>query len=358
VRGEYKVPGGKLVAADVTVADGRLSSVAVSGDFFLEPDDALAVIDAALVGQDERAHVAELAGAIEHALAAAVADRTLPVPVTMMGFSAEAVAIAVRRALGRATSWQDLTFELIHSAPQPPALHAALDQVLSEELAAGRRGPTLRFWEWEEPAVVIGSFQSLRNEVDPEGAARHGITVVRRISGGGAMFMEAGNCITFSLVVPTALVDGLSFEQSYAFLDDWVLGALADVGVTASYAGLNDIASAAGKIAGAAQKRLAGGALLHHVTMAYDIDADKMLEVLRIGREKLSDKGTTSANKRVDPVRSQTGLPRERVIEAFKAHFRARYATVDGALRDDELARAAELVATKFGSPEWTARVP
>ena len=44
--------------------------------------------------------------------------------------------------------------------------------------------------------------------------------------------------------------------------------------------------------------------------MAYDIDADKMVEVLRIGREKLSDKGTTSAKKRVDPLRTQTGLAR------------------------------------------------
>ena len=43
----------------------------------------------------------------------------------------------------------------------------------------------------------------------------------------------------------------------------------------------------------------AGGAVLHHVTMAYDMDAGKMLDVLRIGREKLSDKGTTSANKRL-----------------------------------------------------------
>jgi lipoate-protein ligase A len=358
VRGEYKVPGGKLVAAEVEVVDGRLATVAVSGDFFLDPDEALVVMNAALVGLDAGARVPQLASAIEQGLAAADADGTLTAPVTMVGFSPEAVAIAVRRALGHAKSWQDLTFELIHTGPQPPALHAALDQVLSEELVAGRRGPTLRFWEWVEPAVVIGSFQSLRNEVDPEGAAQHGITVVRRISGGGAMFMEAGNCITFSLVVPVSLVDGLSFEQSYAFLDDWVLGALADVGVTAAYAGLNDIASPAGKIAGAAQKRLAGGAVLHHVTMAYDIDADKMLEVLRIGREKLSDKGTTSANKRVDPVRSQTGLPREQVIEAFKVHFRSRYATVDGALRDEELARAAELVETKFGTPEWTARVP
>jgi lipoate---protein ligase len=158
--------------------------------------------------------------------------------------------------------------------------------------------------------------------------------------------------------VPASLVDGLSFEQSYAFLDDWVLGALADVGVTAGFSGLNDIASPAGKLAGAAQKRLAGGAVLHHVTMAYDIDADKMLEVLRIGREKLSDKGTTSAKKRVDPVRSQTGRPRTEVIEAFKAHFRTRYTTVDGALTDAELTRATTLVETKFGTEEWLHRVP
>jgi lipoate-protein ligase A len=358
VRGEYKVPGGKLVAADVEVVDGALADVSVSGDFFLEPDAALAVIDEALRGQPAEARVPDLTAAVEAGLRRAESDGRLDVPVQMVGFSAEAVAIAVRRALGHATSWQDHTFELIHPGPLPPAVLGALDQVLTEELAAGRRGPTLRFWEWEERAVFIGSFQSLRNEVDPEGVAKHDVTVVRRISGGGAMFMEAGNCITFSLVVPASLVDGLSFEQSYRFLDDWVIGALAEVGVTATFSGLNDIASPAGKIAGSAQKRLAGGAVLHHMTMAYDIDADKMVEVLRIGREKLSDKGTASANKRVDPVRSQTGMPREAVIDAFIAYFRSRYRTVDGALRPEELARAQELVETKFGNPEWTARVP
>ena len=120
---------------------------------------------------------------------------------------------------------------------------------------------------------------------------------------------------------------------------------------------LNDIASPAGKIAGAAQKRLANGTVLHHVTMAYDIDADKMLEVLRIGREKMSDKGTKSANKRVDPLRSQTGRPRAEVIEAFKDHFRSQYRTVDGGVSPAERERAEHLVETKFATPEWTARV-
>ncbi|HEY0217109.1 MAG TPA: lipoate--protein ligase family protein, partial [Cellulomonas sp.] len=230
MRGEYKVPGGKLVAADVEVVDGALATVSVSGDFFLEPDAALGVIDSALTGRPADAKVADLTAAIEEGLRRAETDGTLDTPVAMVGFSAESVAIAVRRALGHATGWHDHTFEVLHPGPLAPAVLGALDQVLTEELAAGRRGPTLRFWEWEERAVFIGSFQSLRNEVDPEGVARHDVTVVRRISGGGAMFMEAGNCITFSLVVPASLVDGLSFEQSYRFLDDWVIGALAEVG--------------------------------------------------------------------------------------------------------------------------------
>lgn len=349
MRGEYKVPGGKLVAIDLEVDGDRLAEVAVSGDFFLEPDDALLDINAALNGMPATAPVAVLAEAI---------TRALDPGATLIGFTPEAVAIAARRALGHATGWHDHTFEIIHDGPQDPAMQMALDQAISESVDAGTRAPTLRIWEWGAPAVVIGSFQSLKNEVDPEGAAKHGITVVRRISGGGAMFIEPGNTITYSLTVPSSLVEGLSFEKSYAFLDDWVLGALADLGVHATYQPLNDIASPAGKIAGAAQKRFVGGAVLHHVTMAYDIDADKMLEVLRIGREKMSDKGTKSANKRVDPVRSQTGMSRADVIEAFKAHFRSRYDTVEGTVTEAEWARARELAETKFSTPEWTARVP
>ncbi|NTW38946.1 MAG: lipoate--protein ligase family protein [Cellulomonadaceae bacterium] len=349
MRGEYKVPGGKLVAVDVEVADGRLSRVAVNGDFFLEPDTALEDIDAALLGMPAASSVAQLTTMI---------DSVLGDGVTMVGFTPEAVAIAVRRALGHATRWEDHTFEIVHDGPQSPAMHMALDEVLAEAVGAGTRGPTLRIWEWGAPAVVIGSFQSLRNEVDADGAERHGITVVRRISGGGAMFIEPGNTITYSLTVPSSLVEGLSFERSYAFLDDWVLGALAELGIAATYVPLNDIASPAGKIAGAAQKRLASGAVLHHVTMAYDIDATKMLDVLRIGREKLSDKGTKSANKRVDPLRSQTGMARADVIEAFKNHFRSRYDAVDGGVTDAERERAEALATSKFSTPEWTARVP
>lgn len=347
-KGEYKVPDGKLVVAEVEEADGVLSRVQISGDFFLEPDEALGDIDAALRGLPVDTRMSTIVERIE----AATAD------AAMIGFSPRAVAIAVRRALGRSTSWSEHTFEILHPGPLHPHQHLALDQVLVEELGAGRRGPTLRIWEWASSAAILGSFQSVRNEVDLEAAARRDVTVVRRISGGGAMFVEPGNSITYSLYVPATLVDGLSFEQSYAFLDDWVLGALQELGVNASYVPLNDIASPEGKIGGAAQKRLAGGAVLHHVTMSYDIDAEAMVDVLRIGREKLSDKGTVSAVKRVDPMRSQTQMARADIIESFKASFRDRYQCVDGDIRPEEYQRAEELVTTKFATTRWLHRVP
>ncbi|MDO5662384.1 MAG: biotin/lipoate A/B protein ligase family protein [Brachybacterium sp.] len=364
MRGQYKVRGGKLVFVELTVdestgapgeaagEDARVLSAQVFGDFFLEPDDALEDIAGALVGLPAAATTERIAAAIKQRLDAREES------VHMIGFDAQAVAIAARRALGRAVAWEDLTFDVIGPRTLPPILHVALDEVIPHEVAAGRRPPVFRIWDWDSPLVVIGSYQSVRNEVDPAGAERHGIDVVRRITGGGAMFMEAGNCITYSLVVPTSLVEGLSFEQAYAYLDDWVMGALAEIGVQARYVPLNDIASEVGKIGGAAQRRFAGGVMLHHVTMAYDIDAVTMGEVLRTGKEKLSDKGTRSANKRVDPMRSQTGLARQQIIDGFLEFFRARYRSEDSDYTEAELSRARDLVESKFSTEEWTHRVP
>ncbi|MFM9499652.1 biotin/lipoate A/B protein ligase family protein [Streptomyces galilaeus] len=354
MHGEYKVPGGKLVVVDLDEDRGVLRNVRVAGDFFLEPDEALLAVNRALEGAPASADAEQLAGRIA---------ASLPLGTIMYGLTAEGVAVAVRRALAQATDWTDYDWQLIHERPQSPALHMALDEVLTAEVAAGRRPPTLRVWEWGAPAVVIGSFQSLSNEVDSRAAQRHGMTVVRRISGGGAMFVEPGNTITYSLSVPASLVSGLSFADSYAYLDDWVLGALDDMGIKAWYQPLNDISTDVGKIAGAAQKRMVGpdggeGAVLHHVTMSYDIDADKMLEVLRIGREKLSGKGTGSAAKRVDPLRRQTGLPREVVIDRMIESFRAHYGLTPGHITRQESERADGLAASKFTSSEWTSRIP
>ncbi|WP_353988651.1 lipoate--protein ligase family protein [Ruicaihuangia caeni] len=349
MHGEYKVPGGKLVVVDLDSIEGRIANFRLAGDFFLEPDSALEAIDQAVNGlpvTSESRHIAE------------VIEQALPEGTQMLGFNADAVATAIRRALRRATEWRDYDWQLVRHGALAPRVHLALDQVLTEAVGEGLRRPTLRIWEWNEPAVVIGSFQSVKNEVDLDNAARYGIDVVRRISGGGAMFMEAGSVITWSLYVPGDLVQGMSFADSYAYLDDWALTALRSLGIEATYQPLNDITSPAGKIGGAAQKRLGNGAVLHHVTMSYDMDRERMTEVLRIGREKLSDKGTVSAAKRVDPLRMQTGLEREEIIERMVATFRELYGLSDGRLTSGELDAAHQLAAEKFSSDSWLHRVP
>ena len=342
MHGEYKVVDGKLVVADLEVRDGKLADVQISGDFFLEPAEALTDITAALTGLPADASSEDIITAL---------DQGIPTGTALVGFSVEAIAIAVRCALGVAKSWRDYEWQIIDTDPMSPAMHLAVDDVLAREVAAGRRAPTLRIWQWERPAIIIGNFQSLRNEVDLEAAERLG-------TGGGAMFVEPGSAITYSLYAPGELVGHMDFAASYAFLDAWVLQGLKEVGIDAFYKPLNDISSPKGKIGGAAQKRYSGGTVLHHVTMSYDMDAEKMMQVLRIGREKLSDKGITFAAKRVDPVRSQTGMTREEVIARLIGTFKTLHGGTEGGISEEEMAAAATLATEKFETVEWLHHVP
>lgn len=349
MHGEYKVPAGKLLVVDLDVADGVIVNARLAGDFFLEPDEALDDINAALNGLSAQADSTTIADAVRANLRA---------DAVLLGFSPESVGVVVRRALAEASSWCEFEWEVVHEPSVSPVMHLALDEVLSHSVASGLRKPTMRIWEWDSSAVVIGSFQSVKNEVDLEAATAEGFEVVRRASGGGAMMMERGNVITYSLYAPAELVAGMSFADSYAFLDDWVLQALAALGIEASYKPLNDITAPDGKIGGAAQKRFSDGGILHHVTMSYDMDHDKMVRVLRIGREKLSDKGITSAKKRVDPLRSQTGMTRAEIIEALKGTFTTLYGASVGSISDAEREAAEALVAEKYSSDAWLNRVP
>jgi lipoate-protein ligase A len=337
------------VVVDFEEREGRIADFHLAGDFFLEPDEALEAIDAAVNGLPVETDSAGIAAAVRAAL---------PDGAQLLGFTPESVGTAVRRALVMAPGFADFDWEIVHERAVSPRMNLALDEVLTTRVGAGLRNPTLRLWEWDESAVVIGSFQSFRNEVDPQSAAKHGFDIVRRISGGGAMLMAAGQIITYSLYVPASLVAGMTFADSYAFLDDWVLQALRSLGIEATYQPLNDIASPQGKIGGAAQKRLAGGGVLHHATLSYDMDGQVLTEVLRIGREKLSDKGTTSAAKRVDPLRSQTGLPREEIITRFKDTFANLYGAVEGHITAEEYAEAEALVRDKFSTDAWLHRIP
>lgn len=347
---ERKVPGGKLVVADIADDGSHIVKASISGDFFLEPEEAFDALRSSLVGAPVTATTDELESRLTRAL-----DEVGE--CVLHGFTLHDVAQVTRRALLDARDLTDFEWAVIPATTLPTPVNVALDEYLLREVQAGRRGPTLRFWDWEDKAVVFGSYQSFANELDSEGIERHGIVPVRRISGGGAMFMEGGNCVTCSMYVPDSATRGLSYEESYQYLDQWVLAGLKSLGVEAWYVPINDITSTGGKIGGAAQKRVRG-TVLHHTTMSYDIDADKMMDVLRIGKVKISDKGIRSAKKRVDPLRRQTGVSRQAVIDALTEAFTSRYPSTFSELSTADIDAAKDLVAKKFGTNEWMHRVP
>ena len=118
LHGEYKVIGGKLVAADLSLADGRIATASINGDFFLEPDEALEDLNAAVAGLSTDA---------EHRVIREAVERGLRPEAELFGVDAFAVASAVRRALGKATTWEDHEWEVIGPEPMPIALTLALD---------------------------------------------------------------------------------------------------------------------------------------------------------------------------------------------------------------------------------------
>ena len=200
----------------------------------------------------------------------------------------------------------------------------ALDEVLLRRLAAGRRGPTLRLWEWQDRSLVLGSNQVLGNEVDLGAARELGFEVTRRMSGGGTMIVQPGGTISCSLYAPLTLVAGMTLVESFAFLDRWAVECLRELGVPADYRPINDIVSPRGKIGGAAQARRRG-ALLHHTTIAFDLETDLVSRLIRIGRERVSPRGVRSAEKAVSPLSWFLDLSLEAVVEALIGCFIARH---------------------------------
>jgi lipoate---protein ligase len=253
--------------------------------------------------------------------------------------------------------WREQDWQLIPARPLLPAENLALDEVLTQRVGKGERKPTLRFWSWARRAVILGRFQSVRNEVFADVAAEHEIDIVRRISGGGAMLVEPEGAITYSIYVPESFVRDMSFAESYEMFDSWVLDALRELGVNAWYEPLNDIASDGGKIGGAAQARR-GGAVLHHTTMAYHMTTGLLTTVLRVGQEKLSDKGIRSADRRVGPLRQQTEMEREAIIAHLIDQFRGRFGLTESAVTPGEEAEMHRLVGEQFGSVDWTYFLP
>lgn len=236
---------------------------------------------------------------------------------------------------------------IVHDAADAPT-NMAIDEAM---LISGT--PTLRLYTWHPSALSIGYFQGIHEEVDLEACHHHHVDVVRRISGGGAVYHDTQGEITYSLVLPeTALPRDV--QQSCERICTALAAGLQHLGVDARFSPLNDVVVNGKKISGSAQTRRRGY-VLQHGTVLLDVDVARMFSLLRISQAKIADKGISDASARVTSLRHQTGeIDREEVIVALQEGFADTFDVTlqDGTLTDDERDRLPAL-REKYASQDW-----
>ena len=195
----------------------------------------------------------------------------------------------------------------------------AIDEAILEGLIAGTSQPTIRFYTWKPGAVSIGRFQSLENEVNVEQCKSFGVDVVRRLTGGGAVYHDAEGEVTYSILAPESMFRR-GIRESYSEICASVVGGLEKLGIEAQFVPINDIVTKGKKISGNAQVRR-NGMLLQHGTILYKTNLERMFSVLKVSNEKISDKMIKSAKERVTSVTEQSTVTRTALYMALRSSF-------------------------------------
>ncbi|MEM2021160.1 MAG: lipoate--protein ligase family protein [Zestosphaera sp.] len=238
---------------------------------------------------------------------------------------------------------------LVAEWPVNPFFNLAFEEALYLEA----RCPTLRFWR-NDKAIVIGRFQCPALEVNALEARRLGVKLVRRFTGGGAVYHDLGN-LNYALTLPDYRLD---MEKSFELVGEAVADALGSIGVNdVHYRPLNDVEVGGLKISGMAASRSRDRVFVHGALLVSS-DLSTLWAVLKTSREKLSDKKFTESRvKRVTTlsdvlgrsvdVRDLLGMMAEAIAD--KLGLRASWSEVHGS----ELERALSLYEEKYSRLEW-----
>jgi lipoate-protein ligase A len=258
-----------------------------------------------------------------------------------------------------------------------------LDEALLESVSRGTSPPVLRFYRWNPPAVSVGYFQGVKEEVDLEACKRLGVDLVRRISGGGAVFHHAE--LTYSIIMPlNHPLAGKTIFESYRILCPGIIRGLDLFGIPSQFVPINDIHTGNRKISGNAQTRRMG-CVLQHGTVLLDLDPDLMFELLRVPPEKIKGKLVRELKEGVTSLKAVLGreVSFEEAAPVFAEGFRralsldfvppcrpkkaappeppagtenpaaAENQTPADSPTEAEESRALTLAAEKFSSPQW-----
>ena len=172
-----------------------------------------------------------------------------------------------------------------------PAFNLALEECLLQWLPADHPGLFL-LWQ-NAPSVIVGRHQVTLDEIDSDFVRRRGLPVVRRMTGGGAVYHDLGN-LNFSFMENAHGRKTVDFAR---YLRP-VCAALAELGVQASLTGRNDLEAGGRKISGSAQS-LRQGRILHHGTLLVSLDFGELVQALHVDPDKIRSKGIASVRSRV-----------------------------------------------------------
>lgn len=163
---------------------------------------------------------------------------------------------------------------------------------------SGKIEPPFMLFYIEKPCIIVGRNQNTMEEINQKYCEEHGITITRRLSGGGAMYQDLGN-MCFSFVVPSK---NQKFGD-FASLVKPVVDALHEMGITkAEVTGRNDIVVEGKKFSGNAMYSR-NGKTFSHGTLMFDVDTSAVEGALRVPKDKIESKGIKSVRSRVTNIK-------------------------------------------------------
>lgn len=235
------------------------------------------------------------------------------------------------------------TWRLV-SSDLDPAMSAAVDEAMLIARGSGEVPDTLHLYRRTSPTISLGHFEKVEECVDLEAARRHGIAMVRRMSGGSAIYSDTEQ-LTYTVAVGRGSVPESPLE-TFRLLCSGVVEGLRFMGIEAKFKPVNDVLVRGRKISGSAQVRRRG-AVVQHGTLLVRADHQRMLEVLRGG--KRSREGMTSVAEELAEVPPVDEI-RRAMVEGFSAAL--GITLVPGQLSRGELRRADDLLRTTYANPQ------
>ncbi len=251
------------------------------------------------------------------------------------------------------------------------AENMAIDETVMISVERREAPPTFRLYRWKPSAVSLGTFQSLRSdgnldfcflqsvrtEVDLDYCKTHGISIVRRLTGGSAVYHDSEGEITYSIVVPKGhRLSPPDIEESYRTICQGVVRGLKQLGIDAAIKHVNDIHVEGKKISGSAQTRR-HDCMLQHGSVMLGLDMSTVFSVLRLGAADTSGKMTREVRERMTSVRELLGRQvgfnelRDAMVVGFSEALNVNL--VLGSLSQNERNRAAELAVSKYETETW-----